>query len=288
MNYIKKKLQGINLQNYNQKLLAIIGTCLVVVVAGSLLIGITAGLFELIGSINFGNKQQDVVLINTGTETDSSHTQKPIIRKHEISFENPQLIDSASAYYLIPIGHVRLENEEVLNSGNVQLAESNELLSSNSNYKRKVSYNSYGFYNNITVFNGKTNVSDVLFKDKTIITQYNSFVYNGRLTVLMIGSQQDSDKDKSLTSQDFSSLFIYDVFSKTMKTIAIAGESISSYSFIQDQNKLFLNTVKDKNNNGQIEQNEPKLVYLYDLDSYKISSVLQKSDQEIMQGMLDR
>ena len=285
MNFIKRKLQSINLDTYNKKLLAIIGTILLVIPIVVLIISLVVGAIVLISEMGRDRETQEVMTVNS-EETTTEGGTKPIIRRHEISMEQGQLIDSASATYLIPVGHVRLENEEVLNQNKVTKVID---LNNSGSYGSKV-YRGYGsgFYNNILLFKGKTDVTKVLFEQKTIIDDYLAFYFSGQLRVFMLAVQKDSNKDKSLTTTDLKSLYVYGVTDQKMREISKDGYGVLQYQVVQDQNKLMMVMVKDKNSNGEIDYNDPKELFVYHFENEELVPIAGKDQSALMQGMLDK
>ena len=153
------------LTQYNQKLLAIIGTT--IAIGLGLMIVITGSVFvyELIRDMS---KPDNDNALTVYIEQDSDETAQQL-RKQEISFSKPRLIDTLKSIYLIPVSQVNLENPE-----EVQNEEPNR-----SDYfgKRKYpKYNYSGSYNNIVLLHHKTDTKSKVFDTKVNINSFENYI----------------------------------------------------------------------------------------------------------------
>ena len=273
----------IDLDKYNKRLLAIIGTTVIVITLGSVLIGAIAFAVDQISRAN-RRDHSDVITVEKNEDTAAIFNQ-PVVRQYEISMNNLELIDSASATYIIPIGHVKLENTELIDGEKTNFGSG----SSGSYGSKKFSRGSGSdFFNNMIVYKGKEELSQVVFKSKTVITSYFTIKLNGELTVIFQGVGTDSNGDKGLTASDFNSLFVYHVQSQKIDEVKVEGGSINHSDYLPDLNSLMITCTKDKNNNGETEYNEPKVLYTYSLIDKKLNSAVSERNTSAMQKMLDK
>jgi hypothetical protein len=273
----------IDLDKYNKRLLAIIGTTVIVITVGSVLIGAIAFAVDQISRAN-RHDQSDVMTIEQDDDT-TVVTNQPVIRKYEISMSNLELIDSASATYIIPIGHIKLETSELIDGETTNFGSG----SSRGYGSKKFSGGSgSGFFNNMIIYKGKEEVSHVVFKSKTVIMSYFTIWINNELLIVFQGVSKDSNGDKGLTNSDFNSLFVYHVESKVIDEVRIEGASINSSTFLRDLSKIMITCTKDKNDNGEWEHDEPKVLYTYDFNTKNLSPAVSPKNTSAMQKMLDK
>ena len=102
------------------------------------------------------------------------------------------------------------------------------------------------------------------------------------------GVGRDSNGDKGLTTADFNSLFEYNVQSQAISEVKVEGASVNHSRYLPDLNLLMITCTKDKNNNGETEYNEPKVLYTYDLSSKKLNPAVPVENTSVMQKMLDK
>ena len=95
-----------DIQKYNQKVLAILGTVSIVAVAIITIFLIFFSIAEL-----FRDQRSTTVIDNT-LIADVDDESLPRKRVQEITFYSPMLIDTLSKTYLIPVSQVNLKNPE--------------------------------------------------------------------------------------------------------------------------------------------------------------------------------
>jgi hypothetical protein len=179
------------LEKYNQRLLAIIGTLVLVSLVVILLI---SGTFFIIGLIDdFGRDKRDNTLVAAPTYDSISGI---LLREQEISFEPPTLIDSTLELYIIPISQLNLNEEEYIQ---------NEVLfdkfsSGDRRSKMRIEYR--GRFNNIILYNKPLQTKKAVFKQKVSINFFRNYKLNNNKFLLLEGANQDTNKDNLLNEED--------------------------------------------------------------------------------------
>lgn len=273
----------IDIDKYNKRLLAIIGTTAIVLTLGAVLIGSIAFVVDQVSRAN-RRDQTDVITVEDKVDSALVNTE-PVIRKYEISMHEMELIDSASATYIIPVGHVKLQKEELIDGETTNFGSGSSKYVSGKKFSRG---GNYGFFNNMILYRGKEETSQVIFKSKTLITSYYTLIVQGEMLVVFMGVNQDSNGDKSFTERDYKSLFIYHVNSGKLDTVSVEGSTIMHSIFLPDLNSLTISAIADKNGNGEMEVDEPKRLYKYDFLTKKLTPTVAEINTELLQNMLDK
>lgn len=147
------------IKNYNQKVLAVLGTIGVIFLTIALLSFITFSILDL-------KRYQDDP-IETGILSDEKieGLQKENKREQVISYQTPKLIDTLNQVYIIPVSHKFLHEPEEIDTKILGLLNTSNGYESNSDKRYSRSY--YGDFNNIIVYNQKSENTKKLF-DKRV------------------------------------------------------------------------------------------------------------------------
>jgi len=270
------------LTKYNQKLLAILGTLLVVALT---IILLGAGIFFIIDQVEDAKRnhaRDNALVLENATQTNDSTENQPVIRKQEISFDSPRLIDTLKALYLVPISQVNLKNPELI--------ESNEDMEPSPSYSgRKFAYHRYsGLYNNILVYHHKENSKVAVFDRKISIHAFENWVVSNRHYLFIEGVTNDSNKDKKLNHEDLQSFFIYDIEDHKLQEIQIDGYGLVDYYVIHESEDIILRFGKDKDQNGELDEyQEPIVLKRYNISSASITDFIDKDLLKKMQQLID-
>jgi len=268
------------LKNYNQKILAILGTLAIVLIIVSIL-GI--GGIAISEFLRF-NSYDDT---ETGILSDDKieELQKENKREQVISFENPKLIDTLNSVYVIPVSHKNLNEAEDIN-GLLGISKS-----SNSSYKssdRRYSRRYYGAYNNLIIYNQKNDLTNKLFDKRVNFNNIDSEYFSDDILLLFKVAEKDTYKDGVINLSDFKSLYIYSFNQKKLKKIENSEMDIISYKFLNDSKDLIVSFGIDKNNDGKYEElNEPIIIKKYDYKTGKLTDIIDKEMNSELQKMLE-
>lgn len=269
------------LTRYNQKLLAVIGT-LVLVGLGFILL--TGGYFLVDGIIRDANRKnsQDNALTVDDQENANETTAK--IRKQEISFAEPRLIDTLQNIYLIPVSQVNLEDPEVVGGESEPLAEL-----SNAYGSRKYSYYRYsGSYNNIIIYSKKDNQKIPVFESKVNINSFQNYIIKDKQYLFISGTTRDSNKDGKLKDSDLQSFFIYNIQDNKLETVEFEKLGLVDYYILYDTDEIVLRFVKDKDQNGEFDRYaEPTYLKKYSIAENNTVDLIDNELIDKLQGLIE-
>jgi len=263
------------LKRYNQKLLAIIGTTIIVLAAVLLIIG----LFALIVSIIDSNRDGDtgIQIRNNPIQNDSDST---FVRTQQITFQDIVSLDTNGFNFLIPVGQVNLENPEKLK---IRSGSGFEFSSS------KFYYDSYyGLYNNFILFEYPINKKTKIFDQKVAITYWANVKSRDVELVLFKGTGTDSNSDGIINTDDFQSIYAYFISDKKLIEYTFNGKTVVSF---EPMNKTDLISVKvgiDKNEDNEFDSySEPQEVLILDVRTRKIQNVIAPEMMNEIQKNID-
>ncbi|SFJ30681.1 hypothetical protein [Olleya namhaensis] len=268
-------------KNYNQKLLAILGT----LAALFLVIALIAFISIIIKEHRDYSSYDDV---ETGILSDEKieKLQKENKRLQVISYETPKLIDTLKSIYIIPVSHKMLNQKEDINGIlNAFSGASGEQYASSDN---RYSSGFYGAYNNVIIYDLNNQINKKLFDKRVNFNTIHTEYFDNDILLLMQASEKDTYKDGVINLEDFKSLYIYSFKQKEMKKVSIEGMDVFNYKFLNNSTDLIIEFGIDKNNDGQYESyNEPILIKTYDFKSGTLSDIIDNQTHSELQKTLE-
>lgn len=263
------------LSRYNQKLLAIIGTIILVVGGLALVIGlggIVISMIDFSDSDNAGVKVENVKL-----NTDDS---AEFVRTQEITFNPPSQLDTAQSKYLIPVGQVNLKSEE-----KVSFESGRGLKFSSGEY----SYQShYGLFNNFVYLDYSREISTKIFDDKVAITRW-AFLKNDSIEVLIFkGTSTDDNSDNRMDNDDYQSLFVYYLNDGILKQYDFEGKTVLDFEPMKKTDLVSIELGIDKDRDFEFERiTEPKLISSINIRNRKIETIVDDTIKSEIQQIID-
>ncbi len=266
-------------KNYNQKLLAIIGT----IAAILLLVALIALIAEIIRDYRWSNNHD----VETGILSDEKieKLQKENKREQVISYETPKLVDTLNSIYIIPVSHKNLNDAEDIN-GLLSIKDSfkRNYESDDSRYSRQY----YGAYNNLIIYNQQNNLINKLFHQRVNFNNIDTTYFTDEIILLFKIAEKDTYKDGVINLRDFKSLYIYSFNKSKTQKIGIDGMDVYNYEFINNSKDLVIEFGIDKNNDGQYQEyNEPTIIKKYDFESGKLTDIIDKKTNSDLQKTLE-
>lgn len=242
-----------NLNSYNQRLIAVFGTLALVALAGVFVLGAIKIIYN-----SFGGRNNEDTSLRINSEPGSDE-KVPV---QTVSFLMPVLIDSINKIYLVPVSQL---NEP-------KLDKDDESIYDYSGYGGGRYYKKYKFsgsYNNIIVFDERSGSKTAIFKEKIHISYFQNELISSKFKILTIkGARQDTNKDGKLNADDLESFFVYNLSNQTLKEYREEGMGLSDYQILFESNKIALSFIKDLNKSGEIDfTEEPQLLKILDLDT---------------------
>ena len=260
------------IKNYNQIILAAAGTI------GVILLLFLAGIFIWDTVSRWSYDDDDEIGILATEQTDI--LQEENLRKQIISFNRIQVLDSASQIFVIPV-----------TQANLAKAEYDGQLLGLMNSKFSVNYERYSnnIYNNLVLYDGLNNRSEILFKDRISIEDFIIHESGNKKLIVISACNEDSNKDGLLNESDLQRLFIYDIDLKVLHTIDLAENYTTLIAYQpKKSNELVVHTGIDRNNNGKFDRKtEPMIFYKVNLQTMSLEEFVSKDQISTLQGLLE-
>ena len=270
-------------KNYNQKLLAVLGT-----IGGIFLI---VALVSFISIVIQEHRRYDYNEPETGilSEEKIEKLQKENKREQVISYETPILIDTLNSKYIIPVSHKTLNEKEDIGLNGLLNAYAGSSNSDSDGIKdERYSREYYGEYNNIIVFDELNSKNKKLFKERINFNEIKSEYFGKEILVLLKASREDTFRDGVINLKDLTSLYIYSMKENKMRKIGIEGMDVYSYKFINNSKNLIIEFGIDKNKNGTFESyNEPIILKKYNFEREKLEEIIDKKINSELQKKLE-
>ncbi len=270
------------LQRYNQKLLAIIGT-FILVFAALMLLGVIGGMiFELVGNSSSNDYDNAITIEENAADSDSTKTK---FRDQAISFTQPVLIDTLKQTYLVAVSQVNLHERDEINQHEPLAIKKMTSGSGSRNYRR---FDRTGNYNNLVIHDGKTGEQKAVFNRRINITEFFNTVIKDQHLLFVYGSFEDSNRDRKLDEDDLSALFIYNIDSEQLNEISFERMSVYSTYTMIDSTSLVLKMRYDKNNDGEIDSwKEPIIIKQLSLADFTSEEFVNPELKAKLQALID-
>ncbi len=266
------------LKNYNQKVLAILGTLGIILVLTGIFTFGGIIISEYLRYQNYETQETGIL-----SQEKVKELQKEKKREQVISLETPRLIDTLKSTYIIPVSHKTLDEKEDTSELLNAFTSVEKISKSN---RRRYSKSYYGSYNNIIISSPKENKNNKIFNNRVNFNHIATEYFEDDILLLLKVAKKDTNKDGIINLEDFKSLFIYSFKNKDLREIQLDGYDVNSYKFIHESKDLIVSFGMDKNENGGFENyNEPTILKKYsfkgkvltDLVEQKIVNELQKT-----------
>ena len=133
----------------------------------------------------------------------------------------------------------------------------------------------YGYnFINISHFNNLTKTENIFFDNPVLIkTLYYPAFSKDTLNYLPIHRKyymvsvydEDSNKDGFITVKDLRRFYLFDIEGENKKALIPKNYSVMNSEYDPANDYMYIFAKKDKNNNGQMEENEPISIFWIDL-----------------------
>jgi hypothetical protein len=268
-------------KNYNQKMLAIFSTLIVIIAAFGL---ISIIVFLIIEIVPNNNHATNALLSDKKTD----QLRADSLRQQIISFNTPELVDTASLIYIIPINVKTLNRPEEMDKQVLGLLDIDKNIGSGSSTYYSESYY-YGSFNNIIVYDFINKHTTMICNKKIIGTdlQYNYF--NDEITFTFTGAENDTDQDDQITLKDLQDLFIYSLKEKKLKQIKQPYSTVVSYKYVPNKKDILITFGFDRNKNNTFDQEtEPTFIMRYDYEKGDFFNIVDKDIEYELQDIIEK
>jgi hypothetical protein len=267
------------IKNYNQKLLAVLGTVVVLMaIVGLISISVFA-IDEIMRSFR-NNNQDDGILSDEMIE----ELQKENKRQQLISYETPRLVDTLNLVYIIPVSHKTLNSAEFIDEEVLGLLDMHGSYKSDKRYSRQY----YGDFNNLLVYDYKKHSINKLFNERINFGNIQTEYFKDDILVLFSASTKDTYKDGVINQEDYKTLYIYSLNDKRLREIQLDSADVSQINFVENSKDLIIQFGIDHNKDGKFDQySEPSLLKKYDYKSEKLVDIVSQEINTELQRKLE-
>lgn len=267
------------IKNYNQKMLAVLGSIVVLIAIVALIATISFAIDEINRSLRRNNQDEGIL-----SDERIEELQKENKRKQLISYDIPSLVDTLNLIYIIPVSHKTLNSEEYIDDQVLGL------MDMHGSYKTDSRFSSmyYGDFNNLLIYDYKNHKIDKLFENRINFEDIRTEYFQDDILVLFKASTKDSYKDGVINQQDYKTLFIYSLKSKDLKEISLENMDISDIQFIENSKDLIINFGIDHNQDGKYDKyREPSILKKFDFDKGELVDIISEKLNTELQKKLE-
>ena len=267
------------IKNYNQKLLATLGTILVLIAIVGLILITYSTITDISSSYRFKN-QNDGILSDEKIE----ELQKENKRQQVISYEIPRLVDTLNLVYIIPVSHKTLNSAEFIDE------EILGLMNTRGNYKIDSRYSKqyYGDYNNLLIYDFKNDNIEKLFNDRVNFENIQTEYFKDDILILFKASTEDTYKDGVVNQLDYRALYLYSLKDKKLRKIQLKNSDVFQVNFVENRKDLIIKFGLDNNKDGKFDEyKEPSILKKYDFKSGELEDIVSEKINEELQMKLE-
>lgn len=265
------------IKNYNQRLLAIIGTVIVLLAIVGLITSSYFAISEIRRDLRY-TSQNDGLLSGEKLE----ELQKKNLREQVISYEIPKLVDSLNMVYIVPVSHKSLEEPEAF-LGLLDMYGSEEIKDDSRYYKEY-----YGAFNNLLIYDFNKKDVKRLFNDRVNFQNISIKYFEDDILISFLASNEDTFSDGVINLEDYKSLYIYSLNEGKLRKIESKDTDLWHYEFIDTSKDILIQVGLDKNHDGKFEMyREPSKLKLYNYMTGNLSDIVNDEINEKLQKILD-
>jgi hypothetical protein len=265
------------IKNYNQKMLAVFSTLLIVLTS----ILIIFSLFFVIQEILSNQRNPENKLITAG-QVEELKKQK--LRQQLFSYDFPRLIDTINQIYIIPITNILLEKPEGIPQEQAGLLSIQSGLRIKT-YSRKAFY---GSFINLLIFENKENKFTKMCETRLIADDMSVEYFQDQILIVFKGADNDTDNDGYITLNDFKSLYIFSVQDKKLRKISQANCALESWEFISNSKDMIIRFGYDRNKDSKFDnENEPYVLMKYNFLENKLINLVPPEIDLELQKIID-
>ncbi|MBI1184341.1 hypothetical protein GC194_08725 [bacterium] len=247
------------LTRFNQKLLAILGTGILVAVVVSILGVVVGFLFDIFGRRthkNEGVAVQQLQLPSSDSAAEAKVTYLPALQ-----------FDSAVAKYLIPV-HQLVANEASGFGGFSKRT-------SGSSYSRG---SNTGICNNFVLYDYEKNTSKLLFSNKVKISKWRYFAIDTLKLLVFKVVNNDSNHDGYLNSDDFECIYIYYLNDGQLECYMFDNQTVVDFNLLKKTVLLSIELGIDENSDRKYDSTlEPQRIAAINIRTRKIQEIIDDS-----------
>ncbi|WP_421752017.1 hypothetical protein [Croceimicrobium sp.] len=265
------------LNRYNQKLLAVIGTIVLIIGAGSILLGI--GIW-LVDEFFDSPKRQETGVLIQDPENPDADPEAPTV-KQSLSFYDPVRLDTIGSSYLIPVGQ---KNQEPRDGRRNYKFGSGEILSYSKGYYQY----QIGLHNNFVIYNHQDESRRKVFNQLVAVSQWAYYRNDSNKVLLFKASTEDNNHDAVLDDLDHQKLFVYSIQNQELQEFKLAHHQVIDFKPMESSPLIAIETRLDLNENDIYKYEEPIEYYALNLQTMTLAPLVSTELKTEMQGILDQ
>ena len=262
------------IKNYNQKLLAVFGTILIIIAVVGLISITYFVITEISRSYRYGNQDEGIL-----SDEKIEELQQENKRQQLISYEIPRLVDTLNLVYIIPVSHKTLNGAEFIDEEVLGLMNTRGSYKTDSRYSKQY----YGDFNNLLIYDLKNDDIKKLFVDRVNFGDIRTEYFKDDILILFKASTKDTYKDGVVNQLDYKTLFLYSLKDEKLREIKLKDADISQINFVENSKDLLIKFGLDHNKDGKFDDYyEPSLIKKYDFKSDELTSIVgEEIDKEL-------
>lgn len=270
-----------HIRNYNQKMLALIST-LVVILLLIAVVSATYISYTEYSRYQMYEEEESGIL----SEEKIQELQKEEKREQLISYQLPRLVDTINQIYIVPISHKSLEYAESYQEDGVLGLVSMEYKPSQSD--RRYSRRHYGKFNNIVLYDYKSGKTEKLFDERLNFENIHIEYFEDDILLVVQAAHMDTYKDQVINLEDLKSLYIYSLSQRKLKLIREKNIDVADYRFVSSSKDFHVTLGTDRNGDGYFDDyREPATFMKYDYENEALIQVISKDLELELQAKLD-
>ena len=244
------------LKRYNQALLAILGTLVILFLLGT-------GIFllgEMYSHLFWEDDYQEVSIVSN---EEAARLVQDSTTSQVVSFNSISLVDTLNEIYIIPVSQSYIGEDYYL--------EESELLGMTNTYSRTKGERYYlrtDYKSNLLHFNKKTNAVKEIFSRRLIISSYDKIVFHDKLILLIRVIEEDTNKDGFMTTEDLMQMYFYNVSEEKLVKVDTPNKDFIKLSKLYDREEYLVFFGSDLNRDGIFQSyKEPSFLYKIDIET---------------------
>lgn len=267
------------IKDYNQKLLAVLGTVIVLMLIIGLISFTYIAIIEMTNYYDNNNQEEGILSADKIEKLQLENKRQQLI-----SYDIPVLIDTLNLVYIIPVSHKTLNGAEYIGNATLGLMNTTGSVKSDKRY----SSNQYGDYNNLLIYDSKKNNIKKLFDNRVNFGSLRTEYFDDDILILIEVSDKDTYKDGVINLEDLKFLCIYSLKDKDLRIIKIDNTDISKVSFVENSKDLFIKFGIDQNRDGKYsEYYEPSMIKKYNFKTRELTDIIDDEINNELQKKLE-
>ena len=272
------------IKNYNQRILALIGTLGVIL----LLILIIMTMPELWHTFHRGHYDNTPSGLLAEDKVEVLNQEN--LRKQIVSYETPWLIDTLNTVYIVPVSIQTLKKpEEVVVVEDELLALMDVFPGATMSKKGYYSSRKFeGNYANLILYNPVENTTQSLFSKRMIIGDVRAYYFKDDILLVFYSADKDTNKDGVIALDDARNLYIYSLNKSILKRISDGDNSVEQYKFVENSKDLLVEFQLSQYKGSQFNNFRlPSKIMKYGYESQELTDIIPSQIQMDMQKLVE-